>query len=139
MIFLERKGAAYIQDRPGPNRSAITLPVLGTIRGFGFVHNFSDVVKLMMKEDFIPARAHKAFYLAAPIIPVATAVLTPALIPWFADLSVQGIQVTGQAIDSHAGFVVVCFVGLVAVWRGFGFVGIEFEIFFAWAVCVPRR
>jgi NADH-quinone oxidoreductase subunit H len=107
MIFLERKGAAYIQDRPGPNRSAITLPVLGTIRGFGFVHNFSDVVKLMMKEDFIPARAHKAFYLAAPIIPVATAVLTPALIPWFADLSVQGLQVTGQAIDSHAGLLLL--------------------------------
>ena len=102
MIFLERKGAAFIQDRPGPNRSSLTLPVIGNIRAFGFVHNFSDVVKLMMKEDFIPARAHKAFYLAAPLIPVATAVLTPALIPWFAGMTVAGATITGSAIDSHA-------------------------------------
>lgn len=101
MIFLERKGAALIQDRIGPNRAAI--PILGGLRGFGMVHNFSDVVKLLFKEDFIPRRAHRLFYILAPVLPVATAVLTPAVIPWFAPLSLDGRSISGQVIDSDAG------------------------------------
>lgn len=106
MIFLERKGAAVIQDRPGPNRAAIPIPGIGRIRGFGMVHNFSDVVKLLTKEQFIPERAHRAFYLLAPMIPVATAVLTPALIPWFAPFAYRGaegvVTVSGSIIEADS-------------------------------------
>jgi NADH-quinone oxidoreductase subunit H len=118
MIFLERKGAAVIQDRPGPNRAALKLPLLGQVRGFGFVHNFSDVVKLLFKEDFIPRRAHKWFYLAAPMIPVATAVLTPALIPWFAPLALnpQGPVISGAVIDANSSLLLLFALGSLSVY-----------------------
>lgn len=117
MIFLERKGAAVIQDRPGPNRSAITIPGIGRIRGFGFVHNFSDVVKLLFKEDFIPKRAHKWFYVLAPMIPVITAVLTPALIPWFAPVALEGGGVVnGSVLQNHASLLLLFALGAVSVY-----------------------
>ncbi|TVR13466.1 MAG: NADH-quinone oxidoreductase subunit H [Planctomycetota bacterium] len=103
MIFLERKGAAVIQDRVGPNRAGIRI--FGVeIRGFGMVHNFSDVVKLIFKEDFIPAHAHKAFYVFAPMIPVMVAVMTPALIPWFGPMaSITGSSLNGAVLDFNVG------------------------------------
>ena len=120
MIFLERKGAAVIQDRPGPNRAAIKVPILGNIRGFGMVHNFSDVVKLITKEDFIPAKAYKWFYILAPCIPVATAVLTPAIIPWFAPITFQGEGVvrtiTGSALEANSGLLLLFAMGALSVY-----------------------
>ena len=118
MIFLERKGAAVIQDRVGPNRAAITVPILGVqIRGFGMVHNFTDVVKLITKEDFIPANAHKWFYILAPVIPVATAVITPAVIPWFGPMgSVTGMAINGSVLDYNVGLLFLFAIGSVAVY-----------------------
>lgn len=85
MITTERKGASLMQDRMGPNRSAI--PIFGGIRIFGFVHNFSDGIKLFTKESFIPAQAHKVAYVLAPAIGFMIAFLTPSIIPWFAPLT----------------------------------------------------
>ena len=116
MIFLERKGAAVIQDRVGPNRAGIKHFGVN-IRGFGMVHNFSDVVKLITKEDFIPANAHKAFYILAPVIPVATAVITPAMIPWFGPMaSVTGSSINGAVLDFNVGLLFLFAIGSVAVY-----------------------
>lgn len=118
MIFLERKGAAMIQDRPGPNRAAITLPLLGRIRGFGMVHNFSDAIKLFFKEDFIPRQAQTWFYVLAPGIPVLTAVLTPALIPWFADVpaSIAGTDISGNILANSSGLLLLFALGSLGVY-----------------------
>ncbi|TVR44885.1 MAG: NADH-quinone oxidoreductase subunit H [Planctomycetota bacterium] len=116
MIFLERKGAAIIQDRVGPNRAGIK--VFGVeIRGFGMVHNFSDVVKLITKEDFVPARAHKAFYIFAPMIPVATAVITPALIPWFGPMThITGHGINGAVLDFNIGLLFLFAISAISVY-----------------------
>lgn len=121
MIFLERKGAAVIQDRPGPNRAALKLPVLGQIRGFGMVHNFTDMIKLLFKEEFVPAKAHKWYYTTAPMIPVATALITPALIPWFADVSFQRaddswVSIAGSFLVSDASLLLLFAVSSLSVY-----------------------
>jgi NADH-quinone oxidoreductase subunit H len=61
LIWLERKGSAFIQDRVGPDRT----DVLG-FRLFGYIQNFADVVKLLMKEDVIPLQANRFYFLLAP-------------------------------------------------------------------------
>ncbi len=123
MIFMERKGAAIIQDRIGPNRAAFNLGFV-KLRGFGFAHNITDVVKLIWKEDFIPKHSHKWFYMIAPIIPVFTAVVTPAFIPWFApmiafegsQIYANGGQITGQIIDANAGILMLFAFGSLSVY-----------------------
>ena len=122
MIFMERKGAAIIQDRIGPNRAEANIFGLVKIRGFGMIHNLTDVVKLLFKEDFIPKNAHKWFYIIAPIIPVFTAVVTPALIPWFAPIYFEGSAfakttgISGQIIDANAGILMLFALGSLSVY-----------------------
>lgn len=79
LIWLERKGSAYIQDRPGPNRAAI----MG-IRVGGMIHNIADVLKLLFKEDIIPNHVNKFFYVLAPFTALFVACVTFMVIP-FAD------------------------------------------------------
>jgi NADH-quinone oxidoreductase subunit H len=77
LIYGERKGAAYIQDRPGPNRAH----VMG-IRAGGLIHTIVDVVKLITKEDIEPDHVEKKFWVAAPIIAMTVALSTFVVIPW---------------------------------------------------------
>ncbi len=77
LIWAERKGAAYIQDRPGPNRAHI----LG-IRAGGLVHTLNDVVKLIMKEDIVPDHVEKGYWAAAPVISMTIALCTFSVVPF---------------------------------------------------------
>jgi len=108
-IFLERKGASLMQDRYGPNRA--NIPLLGGFRFFGFVQNLPDGIKLFTKENFIPRGAHTFWYLLAPMIPLAVALLTPSVIPWFGPMVVEGARgltsVSGQILDADAGVLVL--------------------------------
>ncbi len=118
MITLERKGASLIQDRIGPNRSQI--PLFGGIRLFGFVHNFSDGIKLFTKETFVPKNAHKFWYLVAPGIGFLVAIMTPAVIPWFAPLvwwSGTGIaQSAGMILNSDTGILLLFALGSLSAY-----------------------
>lgn len=79
MVWLERKGSAYIQDRPGPNRARIKGVRLG-----GLLHSLADVIKLLFKEDITPTHVNKPFYYAAPLISLFIACVTFVVLP-FAD------------------------------------------------------
>ena len=50
LVWLERKGSAYIQDRPGPERAAV-----GPFRLAGLLHLVADAIKMITKEDIIPS------------------------------------------------------------------------------------
>jgi len=121
MILMERRGAAYIQDRPGPGRAAIQIGGL-RLRAFGMIHNLTDGVKLFFKESFVPPFANKWFYILAPAIPVITAVLTPALIPWFGPFSFlsantgKPISVVGPFLDANAGVLALFALGSLSVY-----------------------
>ncbi|MDR2581437.1 MAG: NADH-quinone oxidoreductase subunit H [Fibromonadaceae bacterium] len=108
MITLERRGAGFIQDRQGPNRTGIPLfPFLSHIRLFGIVQNGADGLKLFTKELFEPREAHGFWFKFAPAIPFMVVFLSPAVIPWFGPMAFewggQLVQVSGSILDLDAG------------------------------------
>lgn len=111
LIWWERKGAAYIQDRRGPNRANIFGVRLG-----GFIHNFADMIKLLFKEDIIPTNAHRVLYLAAPMIALCVAVLTVAVIPMAAPINIGGINISFQIANLNIGILYILAVASLGVY-----------------------
>src|SRR5262245_39708979 len=72
LIWVERKIAAYVQDRIGPNR----------VGPFGLLQPIADGLKFLLKEDVIPSRVDKVLYLAATAVAVGTATLAFAIVPF---------------------------------------------------------
>jgi len=120
LVLLERRGAAAIQDRPGPNRAAITLPGGLRIRGFGMIYNLTDGIKVFFKQSLVPPFVNKWFFIMAPTIPVMTAVLTPALIPWFGPVTYQAGDIvrttTGSWLDANSGLLALFALGSLSVY-----------------------
>src|SRR5665647_3955603 len=68
----ERKVAAFMQDRRGPNRAG----------PFGLLQPLADGLKMFMKEEIIPLSANRALFILGPSIAMTTALLTGVVIPW---------------------------------------------------------
>ncbi len=115
LVWVERKASAFIQDRTGPNRAAI-----GGIRLGGIIHTIADVVKLIFKEDITPARARKFYFVLAPCLAMAFALMTFAVIPFADVLSVGGHDVAMQALTINPGLLWILAIG------SFGVFGIIF-------------
>ncbi len=111
LIWLERKGSAYIQDRRGPNRASL----FGVIRLGGMIHSLADVVKLLMKEDIIPTKANKFFYILAPFTAMTVACMTFAVIPFAAPIVWDGIVITFQTADINAGILYILAISSLGV------------------------
>ena len=75
-VLAERKICAWIQDRIGPNR----------VGPFGFWQPLADGVKTFLKEDFVPAHVHKAYFWLAPMVLMIPALLVLAVIPFGSQL-----------------------------------------------------
>ena len=78
LTWAERKGAALIQDRVGPNRAK----VLGKIRLFGIFHLMADGLKLFFKEDLVPRHVTKSLFWIAPLLAFVPAMMGFAIIPF---------------------------------------------------------
>src|SRR5574341_947952 len=78
-VLAERKIAAAIQDRHGPNRAG----------PFGIWQPIADAVKSILKEDFTPGHVRKAYYWLAPAIVMVPAMMTIAIIPFGSQLGSQ--------------------------------------------------
>src|SRR5829696_5513733 len=70
--YAERKIAAFLQDRRGPNRAG----------PFGLLQPLADGVKLFMKEEIIPTLSSKALFIMGPLLAMITATMTSAVSPW---------------------------------------------------------
>ncbi len=64
-VLLERRMAAWVQDRIGPNRVGIPLT---KIQLFGLGQPLADGLKFILKEEYTPAHVDKALYLLAPLV-----------------------------------------------------------------------
>ncbi len=102
LVWAERKGAAFIQDRMGPSKADIFGVTLG-----GLFHPLADAVKLLFKEDFIPDEANAPFYKMAPVFAMAPVLLTFAVIPFGDTVSIFGRKVPLQVADLNVGLLYV--------------------------------
>src|SRR5213075_1192819 len=76
--YAERKVAAWLQDRRGPNRAG----------PFGILQPLADGGKLFFKEEIIPLASSKFLFVMGPALAMLTALLTSAVIPWGGNLHI---------------------------------------------------
>ncbi|MFN8577237.1 MAG: complex I subunit 1 family protein [Candidatus Sericytochromatia bacterium] len=98
MIWLERKIAAVIQDRIGPNRTSI-----GFLRLGGIIQVVADAVKIFFKEDVTPKTVNKFYFYLAPFIAGAVCFMTFSTIPFADTLKIGNMSINMQVLNIDAG------------------------------------
>jgi NADH-quinone oxidoreductase subunit H len=86
LVWVERRGSALIQDRPGPNR----------VGPLGLLQAIADALKFILKEDIIPARAHRALYTIAPLFGLIPALTTISVVPWGRAFYIEEFELFGR-------------------------------------------
>ncbi len=83
-VLLERRMAAWVQDRHGPNRVGAPLSLLGLkdLRLFGLGQPAADGLKMIFKEEYMPAHVDKVLYVLAPLVIMAAALAVFAVVPF---------------------------------------------------------
>lgn len=82
LILLERKIAAWSQDRVGPNRAGAEFALIRPLARTGFFHALVDGAKMILKEDVIPGHVSKTLYVLAPSIAIIMATISFAVVPF---------------------------------------------------------
>jgi NADH-quinone oxidoreductase subunit H len=77
ITWVERKQSALMQDRIGANRASV-----GGVTALGLLHPLADVIKLLVKEDVVPAGANRLLHLIAPVLAAIPAIIAFAVIPF---------------------------------------------------------
>ena len=95
--YAERKVAAFLQDRIGPNRAGI----------FGLLQPLADGGKLFFKEEIIPLTSSKFLFILGPCLAMITALLTSAVIPWSTPLHLFGKDIPMQVADINIGILYI--------------------------------
>ncbi len=95
--FAERKVAAVLQDRPGPERAG----------PFGLLQPLADGLKLIMKEEIIPSSSNKALFILGPGLAMTAALMTCAVIPWGSSVELFGRKMDLQIADINIGILYV--------------------------------
>ncbi|NQY99178.1 MAG: NADH-quinone oxidoreductase subunit H [Bdellovibrionales bacterium] len=71
LVWVERRGSAFIQNRYGPNR----------VGPLGLVQLLADAVKFIFKEEFVPGKGHRLVFYLAPVVALIPGALAFAAIP----------------------------------------------------------
>jgi NADH-quinone oxidoreductase subunit H len=93
----ERKIAAFLQDRIGPNRAG----------PFGIFQPLADGGKLFFKEEIIPLASSKSLFILGPMLAMTTALLTSAVIPWGPSMHIGSRTVSLQVADINIGILYI--------------------------------
>ncbi len=95
--YLERKVAAWMQDRIGPNRAG----------PFGILQPLADGTKLFFKEEIIPNTSNKLLFVLGPALAMLAALMTCAVIPWGDHLQLGSTTVQLQIADVNIGILYI--------------------------------
>lgn len=106
LVLAERRILGWMQDRIGPNR----------VGPMGLLQPLADVIKMLTKEDMIPAAADRLLFSLAPAMAAIPAILSFAIIPMGAPLSLFGRQVNLQVTDLDVGVLFFMALSSIAVY-----------------------
>jgi len=95
--YAERKVAAFLQDRIGPDRAG----------PFGILQPLADGLKFIMKEEIIPNVSNKLLFVLGPCIAMLTALMAGVVIPWGDTLLINGNEYSLQIADLNIGILYV--------------------------------
>ncbi len=109
VTYYERKALARIQSRIGPNRAG----------PWGILQPIADAVKLIFKEEFVPAKSDKLLFLLAPVVTVIPALIITAVVPWGRVINLFGRQINLYLADVN---VAILYLGAVASISVYGIV-----------------
>ncbi|OGO64470.1 MAG: NADH-quinone oxidoreductase subunit H [Chloroflexi bacterium RBG_19FT_COMBO_47_9] len=106
VTYYERKALARMQSRIGPNRAG----------PWGIIQPLADAVKLIFKEEMIPAKADKLLFILAPVITVIPALIITAVIPWGRSIIIFGREINLFLADVNVGILYLGAVASIAVY-----------------------
>jgi len=104
--YAERKIAAWLQDRVGPNRAG----------PWGIFQPLADGGKLFFKEEIIPNSSNKFLFILGPSLAMLTAMMTCAVIPWGDKLELGGRTIRLQIADINVAMLYIFAVVSVGVY-----------------------
>lgn len=104
--YAERKVAAFMQDRRGPNRAG----------PFGILQPLADGVKMFMKEEIIPTVSNKFLFILGPTLALFTSCITGAVIPWGTALHFGKYTFDLQVSDINIGLLYILAITSIGVY-----------------------
>lgn len=116
----ERKVSAWIQGRPGPNRTIAPfltwIPGISIIQKLGLFQLAADGGKFTFKEDPVPGHVNKFYFVLAPILSMIPALATVAFVPFGAYLDAAGKLIPIGLTDLDVGLLAVFALGSLGVY-----------------------
>jgi NADH-quinone oxidoreductase subunit H len=106
VTYYERKALARMQSRIGPNRAG----------PWGIIQPMADAVKLIFKQEMVPAKADKLLFLLAPVITVIPAMIITAVVPWGRSITLFGRQINLYLADVNVGILYLGAVASIAIY-----------------------
>jgi NADH-quinone oxidoreductase subunit H len=97
LVWLERKFLARLQIRYGPNRAG----------KFGLLQPIADTIKMLTKEDIVPAAADRPVFLLAPAVVATTALMMFAVVPFGSSVTLFGKKVPLVISDLNVGLLYI--------------------------------
>ncbi len=105
-VWLERKVVGHIQNRWGPTR----------VGPFGLLQPLADGLKFIFKEDLTPPYVHKFLYILAPMLALATSLISISLIPVAPHITLGGVTTPIQITDTNISLLIILGVTSIGVY-----------------------
>lgn len=106
LTWYERRALARIQSRIGPNRAG----------PFGLLQPIADAVKLIFKEELIPAKADRILFFWAPVITMVPSIILGAVIPFGPDVELFGRTISLSVASINVGVLYLMSIASIAVY-----------------------